>query len=85
MPHHKSCKKRMRTSSKANATNRIIRSQLRTAVKKVLTASDTENGQTLLKEAYSVIDKAAKKGVIHRSNAANKKSRIARAVQKSAG
>ncbi|MBD3317765.1 MAG: 30S ribosomal protein S20 [Chitinivibrionales bacterium] len=84
MPHHKSCKKRMVTNQKANIKNRMVRSQLRTAVKNVLTASDRESAGSLLTKAYSVIDKAAKKGIIHKSNAANKKSRIARAIQKMA-
>lgn len=85
MPHHKSCKKRMQSSQKANARNRVVRSQLRTAVRKTLAAPDKDSAQAMLTKAYSVIDKASKKGVIHKSNAANQKSRLARAVQKVAG
>ena len=77
MPNHESCKKRVRQSAKANAANRAMRSRIQTVTKKVLTADSAETATTTLKEAYSVLDRAVKAGVIHKNKAANQKSRLA--------
>lgn len=82
MPHHKSCKKRMRTSQKENLRNRATKSRIRTATKRVLDATTRESAQEALQTAYSVIDKSALRGVIHKNNAANKKASLAKAAQK---
>lgn len=76
MPQHDSCKKRMRTSAKANTRNRAIRSQVKTAAKKVREAGDAETANAALQTAYSVLDKAVKRNVIHRNKAANQKSKL---------
>jgi len=77
MPQHKSSKKRLRQSAKANARNRATRSQVNTATKKVLSAVSGAAAEALEK-AYSVLDKAVKRGVIHKNKAANQKSRLAK-------
>lgn len=84
MPHHKSCKKRMLTTQRDNLKNRAVKSQIKTATKKVVSASDKESATTALKTAYSVIDKAVKRGVIHKNKAANQKARLATLVNTSA-
>ena len=76
MPNHESCKKRVRQSAKANTANRAMRSRIHTATKKVVTA-DAATAEVTLKEAYSVLDRAVKAGVIHKNKAANQKSRLA--------
>ncbi|MBD3242889.1 MAG: 30S ribosomal protein S20 [Chitinivibrionales bacterium] len=82
MPHHKACAKHLRASIKRNTHNRAARSRLRTALKQVRQASEKGEAETALKRAFSVIDKSAKTGLIHRNNAANQKSRLTRHVAK---
>lgn len=77
MPQHKSCKKRVKTSLKANARNRAIRSQINTATKKLKAAKTSEEATAALTTVYSVLDKAAKRKVIHKNKAANQKSKLA--------
>jgi small subunit ribosomal protein S20 len=72
----------MVTSRKANIRNRSAKSKMQTAISKVLAASDKQTADNALKTAYSVIDKTAQSGVIHRNKAANQKARLARLVTK---
>ncbi len=76
MPQHKSCKKRVKTSAKANVRNRAIRSQINTATKNLMAATTAEEATPALQAVYSVLDKAAKKNVIHKNKAANRKSKL---------
>lgn len=76
MPQHKSCKKRMKTSAKANVRNRAMRSQINTATKKLKAATSVEEATAALNEVYSVLDRAAKKRVIHKNKAANRKAKL---------
>jgi len=82
MPTHKSCEKRILTSRKQNLRNRIAKSRMHTAITTVLAARDRASAESALKKAYSVIDKTAQSGVIHRNKAANQKARLARFVRK---
>ncbi|MBD3390476.1 MAG: 30S ribosomal protein S20 [Chitinivibrionales bacterium] len=82
MPSHKSCRKRIATSKKQNVRNRTAKSRMNTAIKRVLSAKDSTSAQTELKNAYSVIDKTAQAGIIHRNMAANRKASLAKAVRK---
>ncbi len=77
MPQHKSCKKRMKTSLKANARNRAVRSQINTATKRLTDATSAEEATAALTVVYSVLDRAAKKNVIHKNKAANRKAKLA--------
>lgn len=84
MPRIKSAKKALRQSHSHNARNRDQRSALRTAVKRV---RQVEGAAAL--EAYGqavrLLDRAARKGLIHPNNAARHKSRLAAAVKRGAG
>lgn len=80
MPQHKSSIKRVRQEKKRRAHNRTLRSRLRTLYKKVLSTTNKEEAQTALNDAVSYIDRMAVKGIIHKNNAANKKSRLVRYV-----
>ena len=80
MPNIKSAKKRVIVSQNKAKRNASARSALRTSVKKarVAIANDTENKDEALKAAGISLDKAAAKGLIHKNNAARKKSRLAK-------
>ena len=82
MQRHKSVEKRVRSSKRANLTNRQGRSRITTATKKVLETSDPATAQEALRNAISVIDKSVKSGLIHKNKAANRKSKLTRAVNK---
>lgn len=77
MPNIKSAKKRVLISEARNARNRAERSALRTAVKK-FEAAAVEGNRTEADGAYKVavkaVDKAVAKGILHKNNAAHKKS-----------
>lgn len=83
MANIKSQKKRILTNEKARLRNNSYKSELRTAIRAVhtaLTAGDKEAASTALKNASKKLDKAVSKGVIHKNNAANRKSSIAKQV-----
>lgn len=83
MANIKSAKKRIRVIEKKTLENKMVRSRSKTSVKKVLSAveaKDKEVAAASLSAAVSDIDKAAKKGIYHKNNAARKKSRLARLV-----
>ena len=82
MPSHKSNFKRMKTSAKERERNRAYRSRLRAALKEVRGVTSKDEASAKLKEAFSLLDKAASRGLIHKSNAARNKSRLAMAINK---
>lgn len=86
MPNIKSAKKRVKVSAKKNLRNRMIKSAVRTSVKKFQTAvaTDTVAAAAQLTATTSAIDKAAAKGVIHKNAANRKKARLAKQLNKAA-
>jgi len=79
MPHSKQAKKRLRQNVVHRARNKIIKSRMRTRVKKFLMAvdaGDLENARKELPLAMKELDKAAKRHVIHRNTASRKISRL---------
>ena len=76
MPNVKSAEKRMRTSAVRADRNRQFRSKLRTALKKVRAAGDAETAGPAFREAASLLDRAARKRIIHPNKAARAKSRL---------
>jgi len=82
MQRHKSAEKAARQNVKANMVNRDLRSRIKTAVKHVLEAKDKKKAEEALKTAYSVLDKSVKIKLIHSNNAANKKARLSKAINK---
>ncbi len=80
MPNTKSAAKRMRQEQKRRATNRRTKSIVNTAITKARQAITTptvdEEATAAVRSAVSELDKAAKKGVIHKNNAARRKSRL---------
>ncbi len=80
MPQHKSAKKRVRQTEKRRVINLMRRSRLKSAIKKVRTAENSETAQAALVEAVSLLDRMALKGIVHRNKAANLKSKLTRGV-----
>ena len=81
MPNIKSAKKRVAVIEKKTSQNKMIKSSVKTAIKKynaALAAGDVAEAEKLLPGTVSVIDYAASKGIIHKNNAANKKSALAK-------
>jgi small subunit ribosomal protein S20 len=82
MAHNKQSAKRIRTNEKARQANRVSRTAMKTAMKKVLGAESAEVARTNLADAMKRVDKAAKQRVIHKNAAARLKSQLSRALAK---
>ena len=85
MANIKSAKKRIKVIAKKTLRNKMIKSRTKTAIKKVVVAvggGDKEAANAALLQAVSSIDRACSKGVYHRNNAARKKSRLTKMVNK---
>ncbi len=86
MANTKSAKKRILTAERNRQSNRTYKSTVRTLIKKTIiscenykknpNADNAKLAQNSLSQAYSLIDKAVKKNVLHKNTGANKKSRI---------
>lgn len=79
MANIKSQKKRIITNEKARMRNRAVKSELKTAIRRVKEAVAAENGAEAFAAAMAacrLLDKAASKGVIHKNQAANRKSGV---------
>ncbi|MGQ9602906.1 MAG: 30S ribosomal protein S20 [bacterium] len=81
MPHHRSALKRIRQDNKRRERNKAVKSEVKTAIKQACSHAGTDQAISALRKAESIIDRAAKKGVIHWRNAARKKSRLARKLK----
>ena len=80
MPNIKSSAKRDQLAKARNAKNKAEKSALKTALKKFSVAvadGDKEQAAVTYKAAVRAVDKAAGKNLIHKNNAANKKSKMA--------
>jgi small subunit ribosomal protein S20 len=84
VPRIKSAKKALRQSHAHNARNRGQRSELRNALKRVRTVEGPA-AVAAYAQAVRLLDRAARKGLIHPNNAARHKSRLAAAVKRGAG
>lgn len=87
MANIKSQKKRVLTNEKRRIRNQAVRSAVRTEIRKfreAVAAGDKAAAETQLRVASRALDKSVTKGVFHRNNAANKKSKMANALNKMA-
>ncbi|MDQ1661596.1 MAG: small subunit ribosomal protein [Blastococcus sp.] len=83
MANIKSQLKRIKTNEKARQRNVAVKSALKTVVRRVRTAADAGDAAAAtaaLLTANKALDKAASKGVIHKNQAANRKSGLAKQV-----
>ena len=86
MPNNLSAAKRQRQNEKRRLRNRMVRSRIRTAAKKIrilVREGNREEAEKNLKEYLSLVDRAVSKGVYHRNTAARKKSRMSGYLKKS--
>jgi small subunit ribosomal protein S20 len=79
VPRTKSAKKQLRQTKARTHNNRMQRSKLRTALKKVRTAVGTE-AERAYAEAVQLLDRAGRKNLIHSNAADRQKSRLAKAI-----
>ncbi|MCE5344002.1 MAG: 30S ribosomal protein S20 [Eubacteriales bacterium] len=86
MPNIKSAIKRVKVSEKKNLRNRIVKTKVKTAIKKfdAELAANPANAGAQYSVTASAIDKAAAKGVMHKNTANRKKARLARQLAKTA-
>ena len=76
MANIRSAKKRMRQSRRHTAENRVPRSALRTAVRKVRSATTAAEAGAALRAAERLLDRAARKRLVHPNTVARQKSRL---------
>ena len=84
MANIKSAQKRARQSEVRREHNASMRSRMRTAIKRVRKAIETEDkpgAQTALQGAYCALDATVTKGIVHKNMAARSKSRLAAAIK----
>ena len=80
MPNIKSAKKRVKVIEKTTLINLSHKTALKTAIKKfeaAVTAGDKENAKTLFNDAVKKLDRGVSQGILHKNNAARKKSQLA--------
>lgn len=85
MANIKSKKKRILTNEKARVRNQHVRSSVRTEIRKfrdLVAEGNKDAAAEQLRVASRALDKSVSKGVLHRNNAANKKSKLASALNK---
>jgi small subunit ribosomal protein S20 len=85
LPHTKSAKKRVRVSERRRARNRPIKSQVKTYIKRaeeLILEDELDVAEKAVRQAISALDKAARKGIIHPNNAARRKSRLVKKLNK---
>jgi len=80
MANHKSSIKRIRSNDAKRTENRYYAKTSRTAVKKLRETTTKKEAQELLPKVSSMLDKLAKKNVIHKNKAGNMKSKLAKKV-----
>ena len=80
MPNIKSAKKRVKVTEKKTAINLSHKTALKTAIKKfeaAANAGDKENAVSLFNDAVKKLDRGVSQGILHKNNAARKKSQLA--------
>ena len=77
MAHHKSALKRIRQNEKKRVHNKYYAKTMRNAVKALRNTSDKEEATKMYPKVVAMIDKLAKKNIIHKNKASNLKSKLA--------
>ncbi len=80
MANHKSALKRIRSNEAKRLRNRYQHKTTRTFIKRLRNTSDKAEAQELLKTVIGMLDKLAKRNIIHKNKAANNKSKLTRLV-----
>jgi small subunit ribosomal protein S20 len=82
MAHHKSALKRIRQTENKRVSNKYYAKTMRNALKKVRSLTDKAELVSMLPKVESMLDKLAKKGVIHKNKASNLKGKLAHQLAK---
>jgi small subunit ribosomal protein S20 len=82
MANHKSSIKRIRSNAAKRLRNRYQAKTTRTLIKRLRTSTEKTEAEKLFVEVSSMLDKLAKKNVIHKNKASNQKSKLAKVVKK---
>ncbi len=80
MANHKSALKRIRSNEAKRLRNRYQHKTTRTYIKRLREATDKTEAQELLTKVISMVDRLAKKNIIHKNKAANNKSKLTKLV-----
>jgi small subunit ribosomal protein S20 len=80
MANHKSALKRIRSNEKRRVINKYQHKTTRNAIKAIRMATDKTEAQGKLNEVFSMLDKLAKKNIIHANKASNLKSKLTKHV-----
>ena len=80
MPQHKSAEKRMRTSERRRAYNRMNKTRMKSALKDLRNTTDKAVAEEKYKSVSAILDRLATKGIIHRNTAAHRKSKLAKFI-----
>ena len=80
MAHSKSAYKRIRTAEKARLVNRTYVKNMRRSIKALLATENKDEAEPLLKETTSLLDRLARRSIIHKNKASNQKSRLTKHV-----
>ena len=78
MANSQSAEKRIRQERKRREQNRGQRSRMKTAIKKVMSATDAQSAEAAFRETSAILDRMATRRLIHPNRAARKKSQLAR-------
>lgn len=79
MAHTRSALKRVRQTERRRLRNQMVKTRVKTLVKRArlsIEAGDLEQAQLAVGDAISALDRAAERGILHRNNAARRKSRL---------
>jgi small subunit ribosomal protein S20 len=82
MANHKSAEKRIRANEIKRVRNRYQHKTTRTLIKRLKGSTVKSEAQTLFNEVASLVDRLAKKGIIHRKKASNQKSKLSKHISK---
>jgi small subunit ribosomal protein S20 len=82
MPAAKTLRAQDRKAARNRSTRSFTRSRVRAVVEVITDGSKSDESDTSLRDAISALDRAVSKGVLHRNNAARKKSRITKQYNK---
>lgn len=85
MPTIKGSEKRMRQQRRRETRNRAQRSRMKTAIKKVMAATDADEATAAYRETVAILDRYASRRLLHPNKAARKKSQLARKVAELGG
>lgn len=80
MANHKSSKKRMRQDAKKRLHNRYYKKSARTAIKSLREMTNEEEAKAVLPKVISIVDKLAKRNMVHKNKASNLKSKLTKFV-----